>query len=122
MSRKPDWNLSKGSKALSSFVVASGIAFLVPTYFSPSSETLVQVGELWLILYSLGFGLSFLAFGEMFGLSERRIIRFSVRRLILYFLTAFLASLVLLLGVWIIEFSFVGRFAILKIASECRIG
>ena len=118
MSRKSDWNLSKGSKALSSFVVASGIAFLVPTHFSPSSETLVQVGELWLILYSIGFGLSFLAFGEMFGLSERRIIRFSVRRLILYFLTAFLASLVLLLGVWIIEFSFVGRFAILKIASS----
>lgn len=118
MSRKPDWNLSKGSKSLSSFVVASWIAFLVPTYFSPSSETLVQVGELWLILYSIGFGLSFLAFGEMFGLSERRIIRFSVRRLILYFLTAFMASLVLLLGVWIIEFSFVGRFAILKIASS----
>ena len=118
MSRKSDWNLSKGSKALSSFVVASGIAFLVPTHFSPGSETLVQVGELWLILYSLGFGLSFLAFGEMIGLSERRIILFSVRRLILYFLTAFLASLVLLLGVWIIEFSFVGRFTILKIASS----
>jgi len=117
MSRKSDWNLSKGSKAFSSFAIASGIAFLVPTHFSPDSETLAQVGELWLILYSLGFGLSFLAFGEMFGLSERRIIRFSVRRLILYFLAAFLASSALLLGVWIIEFSFVGRFAVLKIAS-----
>ena len=117
MSRKSDWNLSKGSKAFSSFAIASGVAFLVPTHFSPVSETLAQVGELWLILYSLGFGLSFLAFGEMFGLSERRIIRFSVRRLVLYFLVAFLASLALLLGVWIIEFSFVGRFAILKIAS-----
>ena len=76
MSRKSDWNLSKGSKAFSSFAIASGISFLVPTHFSPDSETLAQVGELWLILYSLGFGLSFLAFGEMFGLSDRRIIRF----------------------------------------------
>ena len=116
MSRKSDWNLSKGSKVLSSFFIASGVAFLVPTHFSPQSETLVQVGELPLILYSIGFGLAFLVFGEMLGLSERRIIRFSVRRLILYFLAAFLASLALLLGVWIIEFSFVGRFAILKIA------
>ena len=79
MSRKSDWNLSKGSKAFSSFAIASGVAFLVPTHFSPDSETLAQVGELRLILYSLGFGLSFLAFGEMFGLSERRIIRFSVQ-------------------------------------------
>ena len=87
----------------------------MPTHFSPKSEPLAQVGELPLILYSIGFGLAFLVFGEMLGLSERRIIRFSVRRLILYFLAAFLASLALLLGVWIIEFSFVGRFAILKI-------
>ena len=116
MSRKSDWNLSKGSKAISSFFIASGVAFLVPAHFSPQSETLVQVGELPLILYSIGYGLAFLVFGEMLGLSERRIIRFSVRRLILYFLAAFLASLALLLGVWIIEFSFVGRFAILKIA------
>ena len=115
MSRKSDWNLSKGSKALSSFFIAVGVAFLVPTHFSPQSEPLAQVGELPLILYSIGFGLAFLVFGEMLGLSERRIIRFSVRRLILYFLAAFLASLALLLGVWIIEFSFVGRFAILKI-------
>ena len=64
MSRKSDWNLSKGSKAFSSFAIASGVAFLVPTHFSPVSETLAQVGELWLILYSLGFGLSFLAFGQ----------------------------------------------------------
>ena len=97
---------------LSSFCIASGVAFLVPSHFSPQSETLVQVGELPLILYSIGFGLAFLVFGEMLGLSERRIIRFSVRRLILYFLAAFLASLALLLGVWVIEFSFVGRFAI----------
>jgi exopolysaccharide biosynthesis polyprenyl glycosylphosphotransferase len=122
MSRKSDWNLSKESKAFTSFVLASGVAFVVPTHFSPDSEPLAQVEELWLIIYSLGFGLSFLAFGEMFGLSERRIIRFSVRRLILYFLTSFLASLVLLLGVWIIEFSFVGRFAILKIASSTGFG
>ena len=33
MSRKSDWNLSKGSKVLSSFCIASGVAFLVPTHF-----------------------------------------------------------------------------------------
>ena len=70
MSRKSDWNLSKGSKVLSSFCIASGVAFLVPSHFSPQSETLVQVGELPLILYSIGFGLAFLVFGEMLGLSE----------------------------------------------------
>ena len=115
MSRKSDWNLQREQGSLK-FLHCTGVAFLVLKYFSPQSETLVQVGELPLILYSIGFGLAFLVFGEMLGLSERRIIRFSVRRLILYFLAAFLASLALLLGVWIIEFSFVGRFAILKIA------
>ena len=116
MSRKSDWNLSKGSKVLSSFCIASGSCLSrAQSFFTPKRD-LGQVGELPLILYSIGFGLAFLVFGEMLGLSERRIIRFSVRRLILYFLAAFLASLASLLGVWVIEFSFVGRFAILKIA------
>jgi exopolysaccharide biosynthesis polyprenyl glycosylphosphotransferase len=122
MSRSADWNLSKGSKVLSNFAIASVVAFFVPLHFSPASETLALVGEERLFLYSLGFGISFLAFGEMVGLSERRLNRFSLRHLILFGLTAFLASLALLLGVWIVEFSFVGRFAILKIASFTGIG
>lgn len=122
MPRNSDWNLSKGSKGLSNFVIASAVAFLVPLHFSPASETLAVVGQERLFLYSLFYGISFLVFGEMLGLSERRLNGFSLRQLILFGIAGFLASLVLLLGVWIIEFSFVGRFAILKIASATGLG
>ena len=118
MSRNSDWNLSKGAKVASAFLIASLAAFIVPIHFSPASETLANVEQERLFLYALGFGLCFLAFCEMVGVTERRLARVSLRQLILFWLAAALASLALLLGVWVVEFDFVGRFAILKIASS----
>jgi lipopolysaccharide/colanic/teichoic acid biosynthesis glycosyltransferase len=51
----------------------------------------------------------------MIGISDRRLFQLSMRHLILYFVSALLASIALVLIVWIFEYSFVGRWAILKI-------
>jgi exopolysaccharide biosynthesis polyprenyl glycosylphosphotransferase len=110
-----NWNFSKGSKLLVNFLIALVVAYIVPIYFSPSSEMLSLISREKHFLYALCFAVSFLVLGEMTGVSDRRLFKLSIRHLILYFVSALLASVVLVLIVWIFEYSFVGRLAILKI-------
>ena len=70
----------------------------------------------------LCFGFLFLVFGEMTGIFEQRLSRFNFLRSSLFIITAFLASLSLLLIVWIFEYKFIGRYAILKIGIFTGLG
>ena len=91
------------------------VAYVVPVYFAPPMETLVLIPRERHLIYVLFFACSFLIFGEMLGASDRRIIKLSLRHLLLHLLSAVLASIILLLVVWLFEYNFVGRRAILKI-------
>lgn len=122
MTRSADWNLSKGTRVFANLVVAGLVAYVVPRYFSPTTETLLLVSVEKHLIYALWFGLSFLVSGEMFGIAERRLFNPSVGHFFLFLLSGFLASLSLLLVVWLIEYSFIGRFAILKIACFTGVG
>ena len=122
MTRSADWNLSKGVRLSVNLVIAGLVAYVVPRYYSPFTETLLLVSIEKHILYCLWFGFSFLIFGEMVGIADRRLLNPSTRHFFLFLLSGSLASLSLLLIVWVIEYSFVGRFAILKIACFTGIG
>lgn len=122
MTRSSDWNLSKGVRVSANLVVAVLVSYIVPRHFSPVTETLFAVSIEKHALYSLWFGLSFLIFGEMVGITERRLLNPSTRHFFLLLLSGFLASLSLLLVVWLVEFSFVGRFVVLKIATFTGLG
>jgi len=89
----------------------------VPNHFSHFSETLALVNSGKQILYTFWYGISFLIFGEMVGIYARKSNRFTVRSLFIFLLASFLAGLSLIIIVWILEYDFVGRLAILKIAS-----
>ncbi len=122
MTRSADWNLSKGVRLSVNLVIACLVAYVVPRYYSPFEETLLLVSIEKHMLYCLWFGLSFLVFGEMVGIADRRLLNPSTRHFFLFLLSGSLASLSLLLIVWVIEYSFVGRFAILKIACFTGLG
>ena len=109
--------ISKLAQSISFFFVACLITWIIPNYFSYYTETLAQVSSTRQIIYTLWHGISFLIFGEMVGISDNRSPRFSVRHLLAFLLASFLASLSLLLIVWLLEFEFIGRLAILKIAG-----
>jgi lipopolysaccharide/colanic/teichoic acid biosynthesis glycosyltransferase len=84
-------------------------------YGSPSSETLLRVNYERLFLYSVIFGVCFLLAGEVTGLfvmsNAQKLLW---KRLVLALLSSVVGSLGLLLSVWIVEFDFVGRFAVFK--------
>jgi lipopolysaccharide/colanic/teichoic acid biosynthesis glycosyltransferase len=84
-------------------------------YGSPSSETLLRVNYERLFLYSIIFGVCFLLAGEVTGLfvmsNGQKLLW---KRLVLALLSSVVGSLGLLLSVWIVEFDFVGRFAVFK--------
>ncbi len=110
--------ISKFTQSTTFFFVACTITWVIPNYFSYFTETLAQVSSSRQIMYTLWYGISFLIFGEMVGISENSSPRFSVRHLLGFLLASFLASLSLLLIVWFLEFEFIGRLAILKITGS----
>lgn len=110
-----NWNFSKGSKLLVNALVALVVAYIIPVYFSPPTEMLSLISREKHFFYAFCFSVSFLVLGEIIGISDRRLFQLSMRHLILYFVSALLASIALVLIVWIFEYSFVGRWAILKI-------
>jgi lipopolysaccharide/colanic/teichoic acid biosynthesis glycosyltransferase len=110
-----NWNFSKGSKLVVNALIAFFVVYIVPVYFSPPTEMLSLISREKHILYAFCFSVSFLVLGEMIGISDRRLFKISIRHILLYFISALLASVVLVLIVWIFEYSFVGRWAIVKI-------
>ena len=115
MSRKSDWNLSKGAWTLLDLVMASCSAALVPLYLSPDSETLRSVPTERLVMYAVFYGFAFWVAGEVLGVHEKRSSRSWRFRVAVCTLAAVGACLGLLLMVWAIEYRFVGRFALAKI-------
>ena len=108
---------SKFRQSIVYLTVACLVTWIVPHHFSHFSETLALVNSGKQILYTLWYGISFLIFGEMVGIYARKSNRFTVRSLFIFLLASFLAGLSLIIIVWILEYDFVSRLAILKIAS-----
>ena len=117
-----DSRLEKSCKLFLDFIIAVAVAIMVPLFFSPSSETLVLVTTEQTVIYSLFFGLSFLLFGEVLGLREQNFQIGFAKSFFLPLTSSFLASLTLLLLVWAIEYSFIGRFAFGKIFLATAFG
>lgn len=111
-----NWKLSKGSKLLANALIALVVAYVIPVYFSPPTEMLSLISREKHIVYASCFSASFLVLGEMIGISDRRLFKLSIRHIILYFVSAFLAGVILIFVVWVFEYSFVGRLAIVKIS------
>jgi len=122
MARSNNWNLSKSAKVFTSLSISVLVAYLIPRYFSPIMETLVLVSKEKHFLYTICFGFSFLVFGEMTGVLDQNFKSLSFRHFLLFLLSSILASLVLLLVVWIFEYKFIGRYAILKIGFFAGFG
>ena len=110
-----DSNLGKSCKLILDLIIAFAISIAVPVFFSPESETLSLVSQERLFLYALVFSLSYLFFGEVIGSRERNP-QFGIAGIFLLpGISSFFAVLPLLLSVWVVEYSFIGRFAVGKI-------
>ena len=122
MARSNNWNLSKSTKVFTSLSISVLVAYLVPRHFSPIMETLMLVSKEKHFLYTICFGFSFLVFGEMTGVLDQNFKSLSFRHFLLFLLSSILASLALLFVVWIFEYKFIGRYAILKIGFFAGFG
>ena len=110
-----DSTLEKSFKLFFDFLCATSCVLIIPLFFSPVSETLLLVSKERLIFYAISYGLSFLFFGEVVGTRESNFQFGLGKNFLLPITAASFAVLVLLLLVWVIEYSFIGRFAIVKI-------
>jgi len=121
MNRKEHWRLNKFTKLVVCQFLATGSCLLVILFYSPLSETLLQVNRERLVLYSMLYGLSCLLAGEVIGLFVNNYRELLWKRLVLSFASTTLGSLGLILAVWTIEFEFVGRLAIFKIVATASL-
>ena len=110
-----DSTLEKSFKLFFDFLCATSCVLIIPLFFSPVSETLLLVSKERLIFYAISYGLSFLFFGEVVGTRESNFQFGLGKNFLLPITAASFAVLVLLLVVGVIEYSFIGRFAIVKI-------
>ena len=116
-----DSRLAKSFKLFFDFCIAVAVVVIVPLFFSPTSETLFLVSEERMMIYGLSFGLSFLLFGEVLGLREQNFQIGFAKGFLLPLISSFLASLLLLLLVWAVEYAFIGRFALGKIVLSTAV-
>ena len=117
-----DSSLEKSFKLFFDFLCAISCAVIIPLFFSPVSETLVLVSKERLFFYSFIYGISFLFFGEVLGTRDTNFEFGMGKSFLLPITSATLAVLSLLLMVWVIEYSFIGRFAVVKILSLTALG
>lgn len=116
------WNLGKISKMLLCLAICVTSSVVVTLFFSPESETLLQVSSERLFLYSVAFGCFLLVTGEMVGLFENSIRKIAWKRALQAFFSSGTSTFGLLVFVWLIEFDFIGRFTILKIFLSTGLG
>ena len=117
-----DSRLEKSCKVFFDLLIALTVVLVVPFFFSPVSETLVLVSKERVLIYGLSFSLSFLLFGEFLGVREPNFQIGLAKSFLLPLLNASLATLTLLVVVWAVEYSFIGRFALGKILLGTAIG
>ena len=122
MERGSNWNLGKGAWVALDLILAACSVLLVTAYWIPfEKETLRLISLERLVFYGLLYGLSFVVAGEVLGLHEaqpRRSLRFY---LVVSMVVAALSCLALLFVVYLMEFRFVGRFALLKIGVSSAV-
>ena len=99
-----DSSLEKSFKLFFNFLCAISCVLIIPLFFSPVSETLVLVSKERLIFYAIGYGLSFLFFGEVVGVRESNFQFGMGKSFLLPITSAALAVLSLLLLVCVIDF------------------
>ena len=116
------WNLGKISKMLLCLVICITSCLVVTLFFSPQSETLLQVSPERLFLYSVAFGCLFLVSGEMVGLFENSIRKITGKKALQALFSSAVSNFGLLVLVWSIEFDFIGRLAILKMLISTGLG
>ena len=116
-----DSRLAKSFKLFFDFFIAVAVVVIVPLFFSPNSETLFLVSKERMMIYGLSFGLSFLLFGEVLGLREQNFLIGFAKGFLLPLIGSFLASLLLLILVWAVEYAFIGRFALGKIVLSTAV-
>lgn len=114
MEARQHWNLGKIAKMLSCLFLSAGSCLVVTLFFSPDSETLLQVSPDRLFLYSILYGMLFLLAGEMMGVFESSRLVAAWKRGMTCFFSAASSTFGLLVVVWLVEFDFIGRFVILK--------
>ena len=85
-------------------------------------ETLNEVSFERNLFYAMWFALSFLICGEITGIFDAENKYLNYATFFLFLVTSALASLLLLLMVWIIEYQFIGRLTILKICMSTSLG
>ena len=115
-------NLNKGKLAFFFSIVCIASVILVPRYFSPIMETLNEVSFERNLFYALWFALSFLICGEITGIFDAENKYLNYATFFLFLVTSALASLLLLLMVWVVEYQFIGRLTILKICMFTSLG
>ena len=115
MKTQEHWILSKLIVIAICQIIAMGVCIIVACFYSPQSETLLQVSKERLFIYSFIYGVSFLISGEIIGLFASSHRNLSWKKFVLSLIAAFVGTLGLILIVWVFEFEFVGRFAVLKI-------
>jgi len=98
------------------FCVSCLTAWIVPNYFSHSSETLSLVSLERQIIYTLWFGISFMIFGEMIGVYAIKSSDLINRSFLFFLFASSLAGLSLISVIWILEYEFVGRLTVFKTA------
>ena len=114
MKSQEHWNFTKVTKLIFCQLISTGTCLFVVLFYSPLSETLLQVSVERLFIYSLLYGVSVLISGEIIGLFANTHRNLAWKKLVISLVSAGIGTLGLILFVWVIEFEFVGRFAVLK--------
>lgn len=110
-----NWNVRKRGKFFLNILLGSVVCWFVPQKIAHFTETLLLIGEPWLLSYSLFYGLVFASSLEVFGCYEE-IGPLRIRHFFLSLCSGLLAGIILILSVWLLKYEFVGRYVFLNIS------
>jgi len=116
-----NWNVGKRGKFFLNILLGSVVCWFVPQKIAHFTETLLLIGEPWLLSYSLFYGLVFASSLEVFGCYEE-IAPSRIRHFFLSLCSGLLSGIVLILSVWLFKYEFVGRYVFLNIAICSGLG
>jgi exopolysaccharide biosynthesis polyprenyl glycosylphosphotransferase len=116
-----NWNFGKRGKFSINILLGAVVCWFVPQKFAHFTETLLLMGDPWLLGYSLFYGLVFASSLEVFGCYEE-IAPARIRHFFLSLCSGLLAGTVLILSVWFLKYEFVGRYVFLNISICSGLG
>ena len=112
---REDWSFSKRGHFVLNLLIGSAVFTIVPLYFAPFQETLLLIDRSWLGLYSIIHGLAFAVCLEIFGRYEIDAISRKFIHFIFILFSATFSATLLILVIWLIEYSFIGRYVVVYI-------